>query len=530
MTEDLLNTIIDYLKKHDIDAYIKEDGIISFFLTVSGQKFEALCDLRKGFPYSLPLIQASDELFEVIKDIPHVSYWKNICTYDEATTIPNYDHPERIVFSCIDKAIKIINDGLLCLNEEDYIDELKAYWENKNNIDTYYLLGDVKEYVDYFWYKDDIISPSKRMLGSESKRGLVLHTNFIYKGNRSFKFFINKCVNEKERKRLSDFIGTNISNSHFIMIENVINNKSMYLGLKTPVYKNIKNGFRPGKINIITAVNLFKEEQFIPVNINNATHDYLYKRGGDGATEKISKVCVVGCGSFGGYLCELLMDYGVREYFLIDKEFLTSDNIARHLCGFRYRELSKTEAVGNFLVSHNPNIVFKYKNMDIHNVLDDSVNELNECDYIFICTGDLGVEKRFCELIKGNIIKKPVVIVWAEPFCLACHATIINKPSEVFSLIYNSNMEFLYSVVSNSDSFYKREHGCRSTYIPYSSYMVKHFLIELLLNILKSNRLEDDNYSFIWFGDLNKACEVGATISDSFSNSSSFSYIIRKIS
>ena len=528
--EDQLNDIVEYLKIHNIDATVKSDGVISFFIDVFDNKYEAICYLNKGFPYSLPEIYASNELFEIIKNIPHVSYWKNICTYDKETTIPNFGSPKNIVLSCINKAIDIVNNGLLSLNNKDYIDEMETYWINIPNVASYFLIGEIKELSNYFWCRDNIVSFSRESLVNWSQKGLVLHTSFVFDGNRNFFHFINECIDEKERARLFNYIGTNIAESKLIIIDNVINGKSLYLGLLTPAYTNKINGFRPGKINIQTAITLFRNEQFKPVNIMNTTHDYLYRRGGTGLSNKFSSVCIVGCGSFGGYLSELLMDYGIKNFLLIDNEHLLSDNIARHLCGFSYVNKPKADSVGEYLHEHNPNILYKSINKDIHEVLDEELDELNKYDYIFVCVGDLGIEKRFCDLITKKKISKPVIIIWGEPLCLACHAIVINDSSEVFSLLYNSNMDFLHLVVENSNSFYKREHGCRSTYIPYSSYMVKRFLIDFLYTFLNGDKLDNGNNSFIWLGDLNKASEVRAIISNSFSSYLPFSYLIRKVS
>ena len=527
--EDQLNKILEYLKRKGVDAESNKTNVISFYVVISGQRYVAECVLGNGFPYVLPEIYASDSLFEIIYSIPHVSHWKNICTFDRTTTVPNFESPEEMVFACISKAIQIINEGLAKVNDDDYIDEAQSYWTNIPHSKTFYLLGEEKEYKKTAWFIDDCIFPSKERCGDKAKQALILKTNFIFKGNYSFTDFVYNCLDIKAREELLNYLDTDIKKTRFIIFKNSIKGKTTYLGMFTPSYCETINGFRVGKVNISIAMNFFKNKVFEPVSIMNATHENLYNRGGAGITRKADSVCVVGCGSFGGYLSELLMDYGIKKFLLIDNETLSSDNIARHYCDFKYRETEKAKALAFSLRTHNPNLVCEHIDDDIHKVLSSKPEQLNNYDYVFVCVGDLGTEKRFFDLVKNKIVTKPVILVWAEPFCLACHAIVLNNNSEAFHVVYNSNFEFLHSVVKNADSFYKRDAGCRSTYVPYSSYMIKHFLIDFLFELFDGKKLETNNYSYIWLGNLESSKEINAIIADEFASCSRFSSIIRKI-
>ena len=530
MTEDQLKSIVEYIQSKGIDAVCRSSGVISFYLFIEGKKYEAECVLGYGFPYELPEIYATDELFEIIKKIPHVSYWKNICTFDKETMLPNFESPEDLVYECIKKAINVINNGITEKNEADYIDESLAYWGNQKNLNHMLMIGRTDEYVDDFWYSEDTIAPRKDLLNDSCKHGIILHTSFIFKGNYNFFNFLQKALNESNRDKLSLYIGGNIASSHIFLVKNTIDRRSVFYCLKTPTFIDNINGFRRGKANILIACSFNKSKEFEPIILDNATQDYLYTRGGTGLKIEKTSATIVGCGSFGSYLSEFLMEYGFDKFTFIDNDCITTDNIARHLCGHSWLNKKKAIAVGANLKNHNPNISFSSYSNDVHEIINEKLSILNSNDYIFLCVGHLGTEKRVFDLAHNGSITKPIIIIWAEPYCVACHAVIINNQAECFSLLYDSNLHFTNNVILNSDSFYKRESGCRSTYIPYSSYMIKHFLLDFLYWFLETDRCQLDNYLFTWIGDLKIADRIGAKVSDEFSTCNSFTSIIRKIS
>ena len=89
------------------------------------------------FPLEFPKIFLSPETFEKTKYIPHVDNNRLICTYDSeiASTIP--EEPAGIVVECLRNAKSIILDGLTGDNHSDFVDEFKAYWEEKYDKEKY---------------------------------------------------------------------------------------------------------------------------------------------------------------------------------------------------------------------------------------------------------------------------------------------------------------------------------------------------------------------------------------------------------
>ena len=528
--EDLLNSVVDYVSKNGFEIIEKNENAFSFAFSIDDLKLAAKCELSSGFPYEIPSIYANDETYEIIKNIPHVSYDKCICSFDKTTPVPNPEEPEKMVLEVIKKAVENVKNGLARTNNQDYNDEFIAYWENYQNIHRVFCMhGCANKYTDSFWYKGKRIHHSMHFFKDRAEQGIIIDADFIFDGDYRFSHFINAFLDSKNKNRLLKFLNNNYSTSHLILFRNKVGSGTVIEGLLTPSYKQV-DGFRNGKGNALMAITKEKDLFYEPVSIFNMTQERLYSRGGTGLLDRFKKVGVIGCGSFGSYLCESLMEYGISNFLLIDKEKIAPENIARHYCGANYITDSKAEALGKKLNEHNPNIEYEFFPENIHTFLNAHTEKLNEPDLLFVCIGDVATEKRIYDCVRDGKIQKPVIIIWGEPFCIACHAIVINKPQEIFSLIHNAEYHFIDNVVCKSSEFYKREAGCQSTYLPYSAYLVKRFIGDLLYKLFFGDLLNIDNYSYVWFGDLDKAIKNGIKIDEQFSESKSFSSITKKVS
>lgn len=518
MTEDQLNSIIQFLIEHGINAKRVGNDSILFPIVVDKKEYFMECKITDAFPYEIPEIVSTDELFEIINGLPHVSYWKTVCTFDETTTIPNFNAPNELVLATINKAIQNVNNGLSGTNKDDYVDEFKSYWENYPGIKKMYLLGDVAKYSDSCWYNETYISHKKGKLGKDAKKAIFIDAVIDYNNDLNFKRFVDS-LDKSNKTRLLKYLNDNYSKQNLIIFRNHIGGKTIIEGLFSPIYEQIK-GFRKGYSLLL--INRQKEKLFTPVSIIDSTQQYLYNRGGAGILETIKRVAVIGCGSFGSYLCESLMEYGIAYFLLVDNQVLFVDNIARHFCGFDYVNHKKAEAVATKLTRHNPNISCTPISDNVHTFLNESVDKLNEMDVIFVAIGNVATDKRIFDYIQSGQITKPVVFIWGEPYCIACHAVIINNNQPVFPLLYDVSCNYVDKVVNNADEFFKREAGCRSTYIPYSAHMIKRFIGDILYLLFTNNMFDSQNHSITWLGDLALAEKVGAEISDEYIDAVSF--------
>jgi hypothetical protein len=92
------------------------------------------------------------------------------------------------------------------------------------------------------------------------------------------------------------------------------------------------------------------------MRVDRADRRWLHERGGGGLPAAISEahVALVGCGSLGGGVAELLARAGVGRLTLVDPDSLSWDNVARHALGGPAVGRPKALALASRLQAHLP--------------------------------------------------------------------------------------------------------------------------------------------------------------------------------
>lgn len=69
-----------------------------------------------------------------------------------------------------------------------------------------------------------------------------------------------------------------------------------------------------------------------------------------------SRVLIAGCGSGGGQVALQLAISGVKQFTLIDKDLVETENVIRHVCGLNYVGERKIDALCKVLQDRNPTV------------------------------------------------------------------------------------------------------------------------------------------------------------------------------
>lgn len=136
------------------------------------------------------------------------------------------------------------------------------------------------------------------------------------------------------------------------------------------------------------------------------------------------KVLLLGCGSLGSPVAELLARSGVGELHLLDKEVFESENCGRHILGAPDIGLSKADALTKRLHELVPDITMKAHRAFaadwIHRVC-----EPGSYDLVVDCTGESAVRVMLSHYRKHSLGACHVVHAWVEPFCAATHVIFL---------------------------------------------------------------------------------------------------------
>lgn len=137
------------------------------------------------------------------------------------------------------------------------------------------------------------------------------------------------------------------------------------------------------------------------------------------------RVLVLGCGSLGTPVVELLARAGIGELHLVDKEFFGSENIARHLLGAKDIGSIKSHELAKRLRQQVPGIAVKaYRALAIDWIRDQC--RPGTYDLAVDCTGESTTRTALAHLREQSLGACVVAHAWMEPFCAAAHVVLLH--------------------------------------------------------------------------------------------------------
>ncbi|PFM75232.1 hypothetical protein COJ46_22020 [Bacillus sp. AFS077874] len=548
LRSDSINYLINKYQAEFVDSLQNNQNIQKYPVTlklkveVAGIDIILLISLPFNFPDSFPKISLEDHSFDKLYPLPHLNQYKTLCIFDEVVATPNPHKPLEILDSCIERAEELLLKGIKNENMQDYLDEFETYWSegNKGNFLSLVQPGEeCKEvYITPFILRGSqhrwILSDQKstainwiQNIGGIAKDEEVTKVLYIPL-TELLNFPFPKCNydvfrlikgNKLAIKALSDYLTKNKRPSKVLF--SMFSNGQYSWGVweHEKPFKKVTSQYK-GQKKLQTSVKGFRKgsqhgwlelvKDFPKMNINKYTVDdvratRLKNRGGDGKTNNQGlRVAVIGCGAIGSHLAQGLIDIGIHHLMLVDNDILSFENINRHLCGASDVGYMKTEVVKNLLRKHHPTTQIHVYNGDVLSLLTSSPNALNSFDLIITAISNLPAELRLNDLQKNNLITKPILHVWVEPYLAGGHA-IWTNPGEQISLksLFLRNGEYKYQVLKNGNHYTKRELGCNTSFVPYGVLDLKKFILDVILFIeqqlvmeLKTSRI------FTWLGNL----------------------------
>ncbi len=507
------------------------------------------------FPLDFPKVFLSPDTFARTKHIPHVDNKHLVCTYDSEVVSTNPKEPASIVVECLRKSKNIILDGLTGNNRSDFIDEFKAYWEEKYENEKY-LPQNILSLINRINHETDIkliclensIRNYKYVL-HDSTETSIRFKNFL----EEYNFKYNEVVVYYLREFPRDTPPFNLNNRDVLKIVKKTGDKSLekfksfinntefpkliicekYFGEKVYLFgwfhKHINtnvNGFRQGALTQFRAFSTFQSNQSVNrVTTDVFTKERLEKRtAGLQTTEKEKSFLIAGVGSIGSNLIYFLNSMNSPEFRLVDGDNIRLENIQRHLLGFEYIGNYKTKAIKDYLLKNNPLQKVSSRESSIIDIVNNDINYLNDVDYAFIAIGKANIDNWICQSLKNGIIIKPIFIIWVEPYLCGGHCLYLHPTNPEFKKYFEGDF-YKFNVIDSVE--YKsvdknlslREAGCQTTYIPYSGTNVISFVSSLfpyISSIIDLNKTESKAFS--WLGNLEIINKMGFKTSHYYSD------------
>ena len=510
--------IVSYLSEQGyICRYEDEENVITIDICVEARNIQLVMKLPRFYPYEFPEIYCYQE-FDFL--VPHVYTNKQLCLFDENEETVYPDRYLEIAKISIERAIKLFQDSILKNNLLEYNLEAVSYWNTKTESFVVMLRFD-ESFSHYIWAyqmtkssyvcsdsKIELITFIRRLRGLDIDEQDLKQVLFV-KSDVVITMLISKLtdvylwlIGKKNEKLYFDYMSKNNSTS---LIISSFNNTvgDCLLGIKIGKLKS--NNVRITRKNIAGVLRANSGRRFEKIQICDMRMKRLFTRGGDGRAMFDKKCLFVGGGSVGSYLVKAVTEIGISDDItIIDKDILTSDNIARHLCGAdKLLSENKAEAISNYMLEQYPTMRCEgiYKN--VLEIIEDPADFFDEYDIVFVAVGNWMLEKKFVKLYKEGKIKQ-CVLVWVEPYLIAGHVIVLNTDytEKTNEYLFDEWGNFKISVVENSKQYMKSEAGCQSAYAPYAGFELQKFILDFV-DLYHREVYEKEckaNYVIDWFG------------------------------
>ncbi|WP_373514046.1 ThiF family adenylyltransferase [Persicitalea sp.] len=504
------------------------------------------------FPLEVPSVYLSREDCARTGHLPHVNAKGNVCAFDSDNVTLNPDEPLEIVRICLVESKRTIEKELRECKSSSFQEEFIAYWEgiyNKRDkvvkglsmlsgdllpvrAPTLAILHEPAGSFEIILHDDgEDATKFKHFLSERNRRFHEFKTFYIgdvagitppfYLTNLAAIQFIEQHA-PAQTGAFEDYI--NSSKKPVVIFSTVVGGNRLFFGW---IHRSVKqrDGFRQGKPKTSVAMRSFGSTQGVHrLKFESLTQKRLSLRTDGKIRLDTLSLALVGLGSIGSHLLHFLASLPVGEFRLVDTDVLKIENINRHLLGFEYVGVRKAHALQDFLIRQDPIRSVRISTDTVVKIVDKHPEYFNECDAVFIAIGKTSIEGYLVDSLRGGVLRKPLFILWVEPFMVAGHLIYVPAEStldykKLFKDgLYVGNAIEAVEYGKESNQMLMKEAGCQSAYIPYGQEYVTLFLSRLYIEIRQLIRQPQEKaLSYTWVGNISEATERGLGLSTNVS-------------
>lgn len=207
------------------------------------------------------------------------------------------------------------------------------------------------------------------------------------------------------------------------------------------------------------------------------------------------RVLVLGCGSLGAPVAELLARAGVGELHLLDKEFFGAENCARHLLGASDIGALKSSELATRVRRLVPGVAVRSIPALATNWLREKCKP-GTYDLVVDCTGESSVRTALAHLREHSLGNCLIAHAWMEPYCAAAHVVLLrhgdNWPAD--------DPRWKVNIAEWPDDTAVKLPACNAGFHPYGAadvFQAAGFVTERLVATLDGNVSESVVCSFV---------------------------------
>lgn len=283
----------------------------------------------------------------------------------------------------------------------------------------------------------------------------------------------------------------------------------------------IKNGFRSwNQVPIEYIKRAMAQQRIERVVVSRVDAPWIHGRGhsADQAPLQARKVAVIGCGSVGSEVAELLAKAGVGELSLVDNEDLMSANVGRHLLGISYLGWNKAKGLATELRRRLPHL-------KIGSTFKSRFERLKPAELAWlagmdmIVTAGLDIEgDAAVNAWRQTLERQPAYLsTWVEAYALAGHAVLLFGKDDLMTQFEGERPAFRLTDWPDGTGGVIVEAGCGNVFQP-------HGAVDLQTSIAMAAKLALDallgrvsaSCRRVWFGDREAVAAHGGFAREGF--------------
>lgn len=464
-----------------------------------GLRFDLQVVIPQDFPWTRPRVYCPEKF--QFKQFPHIETDDAFCLYPPGT---EHDplNPKGLISDAIKEAVRLIvasfDDAFL----DDFAEEFDSYWSKSVGGNTvvsllspggpsriisiwrskgdYYLADNDKELRG--WLRNS--SPGKKSV-YEIKTAThvvlkrpILPAEYPKSGAAVMRFVrelapdaVNLLANAAENadeKFTVSFEGCTDDGPVFFAVEVTPPTKQ---GMPAELRPDmLQRGFRPGKvpphIRLQRQMGGNKVEHH---DVLRADASWIHGRDTPEVAPLFDKrVLMIGAGSVGSEVAQLLAKTGVGSITLVDPELLDYPNVGRHALGVSEVRTFKSVSLSERLARNYPHMrSIQYFAKYWQSVYETRPEVFHSVDLIVSTAGSWVAEGRLNQVARDEKDFPPVLYGWAEPFSVAGHAVLVGADGPCLACGMDQFGRSLRTVCEWDTETTRKQPHCGASFQPY---------------------------------------------------------------
>lgn len=424
----------------------------------------------------------------------HVDHSGKICINDGEGLSVDLDRPVSVVVAAVKEALATLDKAVLDHEEQPYVgllDEMEGYWNsmsksectdsfieiNTTSREVYAIVdGDARKQA-VFAFVDDKTTDGASYGGRARVEGKTKVCSLYLPlakpvippapGQQlpsDFLVTLGAALAPSDRQLLSRIAERKLSNKRWTYL--LISQPRPHGGRATFALALRRDSRTP----------LFEENhpnELQPLGVIRHDTEHVRERGGANLKLADAHIAIIGCGSLGSRIAELLALSGLGRLTLVDPEKLTSDNIFRHVLGGSEIGQNKAQAMSVHLQKRLPGIkvsAFKGSLLGWEKQLAPEI-----IDGVILALGDPSVERAFAKRWRQSPYSRFAVVSWLEALGLGGHSFLFSKARQgCLECLYRSS-EGQVSLMARTSFLEPNQRvsrnltGCGGAFTPFSA-------------------------------------------------------------